>query len=54
MNSLPVNNTGPDDIVKLEYDDTVSEITVQPVDVWVDTHAVHPVAICCTATYIIL
>lgn len=45
MNAFPVDDTRSYDVVKLENNYAISEIGVQPIDVWVDTHTIHPVSI---------
>jgi hypothetical protein len=44
---LPVDAALFDDVIQLEEDKAVLEVTVQSVHMWVNSHTVHPVTICC-------
>lgn len=43
---LPVDNARLDDVVKLEDDQRIGEVRVQPVDVRSYSHRIHPVTVC--------
>jgi len=43
--SFPVDTPRADDVIQLEYNQSISEVTVQMTDVRRHAHRVHPVAI---------
>ena len=45
VDAVPLDHAGLDDVVKLEDDEAVGQVRVEPVDVGRDAERVHPVAV---------